>query len=151
MTFAPIARRLGIASAWVSIVLLVAFAVTLTVGLLSLASSDDPIRGPMFSMLEILIILLMPGVVTLMVVSAAVAWPRSIPAPAGAGRRRYRVAEDPDASPRRCSPTLRTGRRESPDCRQRSAGSLADASNDGRKRSAFNSAALATSARSYRG
>ena len=45
---------------------------TLTVGLLSLKSPDEPIGNPMFSILEILIIVMMPALVALMV--AVHAW-----------------------------------------------------------------------------
>lgn len=48
-------------------VLLVAYAVTLAVGFMSLQSPSDPIGDPMFTILEILIILLMPAMVALMV------------------------------------------------------------------------------------
>lgn len=48
-------------------VLLVAYAVTLAVGFMSLQSPQDPIGDPMFTILEILIILLMPAMVALMV------------------------------------------------------------------------------------
>ena len=52
--------------------LLVAYAVTLTVGLLSLESPQQPIGDPMFTILEILIIITMPAMVALMV--AVHAW-----------------------------------------------------------------------------
>jgi hypothetical protein len=52
--------------------LIVAYAVTLTVGFLSLKSPNDPIGQPMFSILEVLIIVLMPAMVALMV--AVHAW-----------------------------------------------------------------------------
>jgi hypothetical protein len=68
----PAARRLGIYSALIVIVLLVAYAVTLTVGLLSLDSPQQPIREPLFFILEVLIILLSPAMVALMV--AVHAW-----------------------------------------------------------------------------
>jgi len=65
--FTPTARRLGLYSAIVTAFLIVAYAVTLIVGLLSLKSPDQPIGDPMFSILEILIIVMMPGMVTLMI------------------------------------------------------------------------------------
>lgn len=66
------ARRLGVLSA-VSVVTLVAvYSITLALGFLSLASSTQPIVDPMFSLLEILILLMMPPMVTLMV--AVHAW-----------------------------------------------------------------------------
>ena len=55
-----------------NIVLQLAYAVTLTVGFLSLTSPQQPIGDPMFSILEILIIVMMPAMVALMV--AVHAW-----------------------------------------------------------------------------
>jgi len=52
--------------------LLVAYAVTLAVGLASLQSSREPIGDPMFTILEVLIIGMMPAMVALMV--AVHAW-----------------------------------------------------------------------------
>ncbi len=52
--------------------MLVAYAVTLVVGLLSLESPQEPIGDPMFTILEILIIVMMPAMVALMV--AVHAW-----------------------------------------------------------------------------
>ena len=72
MTFSATARRLGLLSATVTVILVLAYAVTLTVGLLSLKSPDEPIGNPMFSILEILIIVMMPALVALMV--AVHAW-----------------------------------------------------------------------------
>jgi hypothetical protein len=72
MKFTATARALGIFSAVATVVLLVAYAVTLAVGLASLESPDQPIGDPMFTMLEVLIILLMPAMVALMV--AVHAW-----------------------------------------------------------------------------
>jgi hypothetical protein len=65
--FTATARRLGIHSAIVVSTLLVAYAVTLAVGLASLPSPDEPIGNPAFSILEVLIIAMMPAMVTLMV------------------------------------------------------------------------------------
>jgi len=70
--FSTTARRLGIFSAVGVIVLGGAYAITLTVGLLSLKSPQQPIGDPMFSILEILIIVMMPVMVALMV--AVHAW-----------------------------------------------------------------------------
>jgi hypothetical protein len=70
--FTATGRRLGIFSAAATVVLLVAYAVTLTVGLLSLESPQQPIGDPMFTILEILIIITMPAMVALMV--AVHAW-----------------------------------------------------------------------------
>jgi hypothetical protein len=72
MKFTATARSLGIFSAVATVVLLVAYAVTLAVGLASLESPDQPIGDPMFTMLEVLIILMMPAMVALMV--AVHAW-----------------------------------------------------------------------------
>jgi hypothetical protein len=66
--FTSVARRLGLFSAVSTVVLIIAYAVTLTVGLLSLASPDQPIGDPMFSILEMLIIVMMPALVAMMVV-----------------------------------------------------------------------------------
>lgn len=70
--FSATARRVGIFSAVSVVVLLVAYAVTLVAGLLSLKSPKEPIGDPMFSILEVLIILVMPAMVALMV--AVHAW-----------------------------------------------------------------------------
>jgi hypothetical protein len=70
--FTATARRLGIISAAATVILLVAHAVTLTVGLLSLQSPQQPIGDPMFTILEVLIITIMPAMVALMV--AVHAW-----------------------------------------------------------------------------
>jgi hypothetical protein len=70
--FTATARRLGLSAAVATTALLVAYAVTLAVGLAALESPDDPIRDPMFSILEILIIVMMPAMVALMV--AVHAW-----------------------------------------------------------------------------
>jgi hypothetical protein len=67
MKFTATARRLGIFSAAATVVLLVAYAVTLAVGLASLESPQQPIGDPMFTILEVLIIATMPTMVALMV------------------------------------------------------------------------------------
>ena len=72
MKFTAIARSFGILSAVATVILLVAYAVTLVVGLLSLESPQEPIGDPMFTILEILIIVMMPAMVALMV--AVHAW-----------------------------------------------------------------------------
>jgi hypothetical protein len=59
LEFSATARRLGILSAVAIVVLLEAYAGTLAVGLLSLKSSEQPIGDPMFSILEVLIIVTM--------------------------------------------------------------------------------------------
>src|SRR5688500_3302312 len=72
MNFTETARTLGIFSATATVVLLVAYAVTLAVGLASLESPRQPIGDPMFTILEVLIIAMMPAMVALMV--AVHAW-----------------------------------------------------------------------------
>jgi hypothetical protein len=61
------ARKLGLFSAAATAILLVAYAITLVVGLASLEFPEQPIGDPMFSIMEILIIFLMPAMVVLMV------------------------------------------------------------------------------------
>jgi hypothetical protein len=76
MEFTATARRLGIFSGAATVILLVAYAVTLIVGLASLKSPQQPIGDPMITILEVLIITMMPAMVALMV--AVHAWaPRS--------------------------------------------------------------------------
>src|ERR671921_286770 len=53
--FTATARRLGIFSATATIILLVAYAVTLAMGLASLESPQQPIGDPMFTFLGLLI------------------------------------------------------------------------------------------------
>lgn len=77
MEFTASARRLGIGAASVVAALIIAYAASLVVGLSSLDSPDEPIVGPLFVALEILILAMMPAVVVLMV--AVHAW---APAPA---------------------------------------------------------------------
>jgi hypothetical protein len=72
MEFTATARSLGIVSAAATVILLVAYAVTLAVGLASLESPQQPIGDPMFTILEVLIIVMMPALVALMV--AVHAW-----------------------------------------------------------------------------
>jgi hypothetical protein len=70
--FSATARRLGIFSAVGVVVLGVTYAITLAVGFLSLKSPQQPIGDPLFSILEVLIIVMMPVMVALMV--AVHAW-----------------------------------------------------------------------------
>ena len=72
MKFNATARSFGILSAAATVILLVAYAVTLLVGLASLESPQEPIGDPMFTILEILVIVMMPAMVALMV--AVHAW-----------------------------------------------------------------------------
>ena len=53
-------RTLGSVSAWAVFCLLLIYAVTTTLGLLSLKSPQDPIGDPFFSIMELLIVLLAP-------------------------------------------------------------------------------------------
>jgi hypothetical protein len=71
-TFGTTARRVGVYSAiWVA-ALLTAYAITLGLGLASLESPDDPIGGPLFTALELLIIAIAPAMVAMM--AAVHAW-----------------------------------------------------------------------------
>src|SRR5215204_1985177 len=72
MKFTATARSLGIFSAAATVILLVAYALTLAVGLASLESPHQPIGDPMFTILEVLIIVMMPAMVALIV--AVHAW-----------------------------------------------------------------------------
>mgnify|MGYP006309991217 FL=1 len=66
------ARRLGIASATLVAVLLLAYAATLAAGFASLESADEQMGDPYFTLLEVLIIVMMPPMVSLM--AAVHAW-----------------------------------------------------------------------------
>jgi hypothetical protein len=66
------ARRLGVVSAAGVAFLLVVYMVTLAAGFLSLRSPQEPIGDPYFSLLEVLILIMMPFMVALMV--AVHAW-----------------------------------------------------------------------------
>jgi hypothetical protein len=72
VTFTAAARRLGFVSAVGTVLLGVAYAVTLVLGFSSLRSPQQPIGDPWFSIFEILIILTAPMMVALMV--AVHAW-----------------------------------------------------------------------------
>ena len=72
MDFTPTARRLGLLSALATAILLVAYAITLVIGLALLTSPADPIGNPWFTMLEVEIIVMMPAIVALFV--AVHAW-----------------------------------------------------------------------------
>src|SRR5919112_5304221 len=74
--FTATARRFGIFSGAATVILLVAYAITLIVGLASLECPQEPIGEPMITILEVLIISMMPAMVALMV--AVHSWaPRS--------------------------------------------------------------------------
>ena len=66
------ARGLGIVAALCTVFLMVAYAITLAIGLLTLPSPQEPIADPYFSIMEILIILTAPVMVALM--AAVHAW-----------------------------------------------------------------------------
>jgi hypothetical protein len=70
--FTATARRLGIYSAASIVILGLAYLATLAVGFSSLETPQQPIGDPMFSMLEILIMVMMPPMIALMV--AVHAW-----------------------------------------------------------------------------
>src|SRR5829696_4944403 len=73
--FTALHRTIGRAAAWGTSCLLVVYAVTLVLGLLSLKSPQEPIGDPYFSVMEILIILVAPLMVITMVAVHAYASP----------------------------------------------------------------------------
>lgn len=75
MDFTPLARRLGIVSAVATVALVLAYAITLVIGLATLPSPNVPIGNPEFTILEVLIIVMMPVIVALMTVAHAWAPP----------------------------------------------------------------------------
>ncbi|PQJ26963.1 hypothetical protein BSZ35_18770 [Salinibacter sp. 10B] len=77
LTFTTTARRFGIVSAGSVAVLQVAYAATLITGFVSLESPEEPIGDPMFTILEVLILAMMPALVALMVSVHAWAAPRA--------------------------------------------------------------------------
>jgi hypothetical protein len=76
-TFTATARTFGIAAATGTLILSVLYALTLAAGLLTLPSPDQPIGDPLFTILEILIILTTPAMVALMVAIHAWAAPET--------------------------------------------------------------------------
>lgn len=64
--FSPLARKLGIFSSSVVLALQLLYAVALFVGFQQLESENQPIQDPIFTLLEVLIILMMPVMVLLM-------------------------------------------------------------------------------------
>lgn len=60
-------RQIGMTATWAVSVLLILYAITLILGLISLKSPSDPISDPYFSLLEILILLIMPLMILVMV------------------------------------------------------------------------------------
>jgi hypothetical protein len=73
--FTPKHRAIGRAAAWAVFFLLVVYAITLVLGLLSLQSPQDPIGDPYFSIMELLIVLMAPLMVVSMVAVHAYASP----------------------------------------------------------------------------
>ena len=76
-TFTAVARTLGIISSVCVVVLVTAYSAVLAAGLLSLGSSHEAIGDPYFSILEMLILTMMPMMVLLMICVHAwtpVAW-----------------------------------------------------------------------------
>ncbi len=70
-------RMLGRAAAFAVFFLLIAYAVTLVLGLLSLKSPMDPIGDPYFSILELLIVVMAPLIVIVMIAVHAYASPET--------------------------------------------------------------------------
>ena len=70
-------RMLGRAAAFTVFFLLIAYAVTLVLGFLSLKSPSDPIGDPFFSVLELLIVVIAPLMVIVMVAVHAYASPET--------------------------------------------------------------------------
>jgi hypothetical protein len=68
-------RIIGKTAAWAVAAILVVYAITLILGLLSLKSPQDPIGDPYFSIMEILIVLVAPLMVISMVIVHAYASP----------------------------------------------------------------------------
>ena len=64
-TFTESARKLGVISAFGFALLCLVYAVTLVVGFLSLQSAQEPIGDPLFSILEVLIIVMAPLMVVM--------------------------------------------------------------------------------------
>jgi hypothetical protein len=67
MEFTRTARSLGLVSAASVVFLGLAYGVTLAIGLAQLPSADQPIGDPLFGILEVLILLMAPAMVTLMI------------------------------------------------------------------------------------
>lgn len=70
--YSTAARRLGFMSAALVVILLLVYGLTLVTGFLSLDSPDKQIGDPYFTLLEVLIIVMMPPMVSLM--AAVHAW-----------------------------------------------------------------------------
>jgi len=72
LRFDQTARRLGICSAAAVVLLEIVYLITLSVGLAMLESPEQPITDPMFTILEVLILMMMPAMFGLMI--AVHAW-----------------------------------------------------------------------------
>ncbi|KAB2877460.1 hypothetical protein F9K33_16375 [bacterium] len=59
-------RIAGMAASWATSALLVVYGITLILGLISLKSPNDPIADPYFTLMELLIVLIMPIMVLVM-------------------------------------------------------------------------------------
>ena len=66
MEYTTVSRKLGFYSATLTGVLIIAYAITLSLGFLSLSSQDEPIGDPYVWILEVLILVMMPVMVVLM-------------------------------------------------------------------------------------
>jgi hypothetical protein len=75
--FTPQHRTLGRIAAWGTFFLLIVYAVTTVLGLLSLKSPLDPIGDPYFTLMELLIVLIAPLLVVSMIVVHAYAAPEA--------------------------------------------------------------------------
>lgn len=72
-------RMLGRIASFAVFSLLIAYAVTLVLGFLSLKSPQDPIGDPFFSILELLIVVIAPLMVIVMIAVHAYASPETNP------------------------------------------------------------------------
>jgi hypothetical protein len=75
--FTPQHRAIGRAAAWTVFFLLVVYAVTTVLGLLSLKSPQDPIGDPYFTIMELLIVILAPLMIVAMMAVHAYAPPEA--------------------------------------------------------------------------
>jgi hypothetical protein len=73
--FTPQHRAIGRTAAWAVFFLLVVYAVTTVLGFLSLKSPEDPIGDPFFTIMELLIVLIVPLMVISMIAVHAYASP----------------------------------------------------------------------------
>jgi ABC-type long-subunit fatty acid transport system fused permease/ATPase subunit len=66
-SFTPPHRTIGKTAAWAAFFGLVVYAVTTILGLLSLKSPQDPIGDPYFTLMELLIVVIVPLMVVTMI------------------------------------------------------------------------------------